>query len=191
MGNDKNWQNGDFGLGIDSLSTSPKIDEQKADSTDKVTIDFNEKSSIEEIFSIAAEWNVGSSKNRVQKARELLFKKEPEAAEYIFEQKFGTKSGLEYRAVKDFTERSEIMRSYFPKALQHSDSLWVKNAISLIASVQDSIYLDDFANLLSQNKYTTTILAALGESKTSVAEKFWQITSIHPAKNCVLSPPVV
>jgi hypothetical protein len=163
LGNDKNWQNGDFGLGVDSLSTSQKDDEQKPDSTDIATMDFDENSSIEELFSIAAEWNVGSNKNRVQKARELLFKKEPEAAEYIFEQKFGTKSGLEYRAVEDFTKKSEIMRSYFPKALLHSDSLWVKNAINLIATVQDSLYLDDFANFLAQNKYTATVLGALGE----------------------------
>jgi HEAT repeat protein len=29
--------------------------------------------------------------------------------------------------------------------------------------VQDSLYLDDFANFLAQNKYTATVLGALGE----------------------------
>ncbi|MDY6915368.1 MAG: HEAT repeat domain-containing protein, partial [Candidatus Cloacimonadota bacterium] len=156
--NNSKWQRGFYGFGLDTLFTKTEMQKE----TEQIDMDFDETFSIKELFSIAAEWDVGSSKKRVEKARALLMTRENETAQYIYENKLGTQSSLEFRAIEYFAKNSPKMSEYFCKALQHSDSLWVKNTITLIAALQDTTYLNKLVKYAEERKYTTTVLKALG-----------------------------
>ncbi len=162
--NDTIWKSGTYGVGLDTLIVIPKeiikeIAEQEAAEIDSLA-------DIEEIFGIASEWGVGSAVERVNKAGEILLKRDHEAAEYIYENQLGTKGGLVYRAIKKYAQKSEEFKKYIPEALHHQDSLWVKNTIGLIGDLQDTTYIDTLKIFLVKNKYIPNILSALGKMKT-------------------------
>jgi len=162
--NDTSWQKGTYGIGLDTLlveNIEPII--EKAD--EKVT-EIDSLAAISEIFKIAAGWGVGSNTKKVKKAGEILLKREIEAARYIYGEKLGTKSGLEFRAINNFVKESREFRKYISPALHHSDSLWVKTTISLLGELADSTYIDTLNTFLQKGKYKPTVLSALGKMKS-------------------------
>ncbi len=162
--NDTSWQKGTYGIGLDTLiveNTEPIT--EKAD--EKVT-EIDSLAEISEIFKIASSWGVGSNTKKVKKAGEILLKRDVEAAKYIFEEQLGTKSGLGFRAIKNFVKESNEFKKYISPALNHSDSLWVKTTISLIGELADSTYINTLNSFLEKGKYKPTVLSALGKMKS-------------------------
>jgi hypothetical protein len=159
--NNDSWLRGTYGIGIDTL-----FFQQTKTISEVVLEDFNveidSSASIDVVFSIASEWAVGANQKRVEKAREILMTREEETADYIFREQLGTKSGLTYRAIEHFASRSEFFKPMLKKALHHTDSLCVKNAISLLAEMKDDSILENLQFFLSQNRYLPTVLSALG-----------------------------
>lgn len=155
------WQRGTYGFGRDADLVHPeKTVMQEMAETEAAAVDST--ASVAELFKIACEWEVGSAQKRVQVARELLLKRQPETAKYIYENAMNSKDGLVYRAIQMFADKSPEMKKYFPQGLENPDSLVIKNTISLIADLQDSTYIPQLSNFLQQKKYVTAVLSALG-----------------------------
>jgi len=118
---------------------------------------------IEEIYELAAGWGVGSNQQTVKRAGEILLSREDEAAAYIAENELGTKSGLAYRAISEFNKNSDKLTPYALEQLTNEDSLVAKHCISLIGELKDSTYIEYFKPFLQEDKYTNSVLGALGE----------------------------
>lgn len=157
---DTTWQKGTYGIGRDlslnvvEKTTVEELAEAAAmpDSTD----------TIENIFAIASEWEVGSAVQRVRRAREILLSRESEAVDYVLANKMNSKSGLEYRALEALAKKSPAFIQRLYPVIMDSDSLAAKNAIFLISGVGDSLLVDALAELLSIKRYEVSCLSALG-----------------------------
>jgi len=170
--NDSFWVNGIYGFGLDTLLVIPEKPVEKMAEENSAEIDS--LAPIADIFSIASEWEVGSAKKRVRKARKILLSRAEETAVYISDNELGTKSGLVYRAIKDFAEKSDELQKYFPQLLHHQDSLFVKNTIGLLGDLADSVYIDSLETFVSARKYLPTVLSALGKMKTDKCTRILQ-----------------
>ncbi len=163
--NDKQWQRGCYGIGEDmelNIVALSKVEEL----AEQVSADIDSLAAIADIFAIASEWEVGSSVQRVRKARSILKARDTEAADYIVASKLATESGLEYRALEALVKESEAFKEKLFTTLSSSDSLVVKNALALIAGTADSTLIDFLSELLQQKKYVPSSLSALGSIQT-------------------------
>ena len=175
------WQRGTYGFGLDTLFFKESIESIEEIAEEKAS-DIDSLADIETIFEIASEWEVGSSKKRVSKARQILLNREKESALYIYENKMDTKSSLEYRAIKEFLKNSEEFRNYIPLALHNSDSLVAKNAIRFIGELADTSYIDSLKILITQNRYIPTVLSTLGKMKSDKSTAILQDFITSPSE---------
>lgn len=159
--NDSFWCRGYYGIGLDTLLVVEEAEVQKM--AEEQAAEVDSLAAIEEIYQLAAGWGVGSNQQTVKRAGEILLDREDEAAVYIAENEFGTKSGLAYRAISEFNTHSDKLTPYAIEQLTDEDSLVAKHCINLIAELEDSTYIELFKPFLLEDKYTNTVLGALGE----------------------------
>ncbi|MEA1973584.1 MAG: hypothetical protein U9N34_09910, partial [Candidatus Cloacimonadota bacterium] len=129
------------------------------------------KDDIKTIFAFASEWEVGSSKDRVRTARKILLEREDETIEYIIENKLDTKSGLVYRAIKEFAQNCTDIKPLIKFGLSATKERIIKNTIRLIGDLEDETYLTVFKKFLEENNHTGTILSSLGKIATPECTK--------------------
>ena len=161
------WTSGYYGIGKDIESI---VDEEHMVSQieqDKYYV-LDDTLKIEELFSLAAEWEVGNAVEQVRTAREKLLERVEEAVPYIHEKKLMTKSGLELRAIEYLVHNSELMKSSLSKGLNHDHPRAVNNTIYLIGQTRDQNFLDAFRALLNNNKYVNSILSVLGNFESDL-----------------------
>ncbi len=165
VGENSRWITDMYGFGIDTLmvEVQKKIEEE----AEEMAAEVDSTAAIKEIFGIASEWGVGNNKERVEKALSILFKRDEEAAEYIFNNRMNTKSGLVLRAIGRFLKESDAMNQYFPKGLELEDSTSVKNTIRFIASKKDTTYVSRIKGFIDNKQYVATCLSALGALHTN------------------------
>ncbi|MDP8231745.1 MAG: HEAT repeat domain-containing protein, partial [Candidatus Zophobacter franzmannii] len=164
-GNDTSWVNGHWGIGLDTLFTViEKKDVEKL--AEETVAEVDSLASVEELFAIACEWEVGSAEERVKNARKYLLKQEVEASKYIAETAMDSKSSLTKRAIYDFAKNSDLFKLTFDMGFEHEDSLVVKNYIALTANLADSTHVGRLKQFLAEEKYVSNVLAALGSFKT-------------------------
>ncbi len=161
--NDSTWVNGTWGIGRDIALIEPPTPIEEVAEEQAALVDS--LADIETIFNAASEWGVGSAALRVEKAAEILLKRENEAAEFIFNHRMDTKSGLVYRAISRFADKSDAMKPYLSRGLHSPDSLVTKMAINLISESGDTLWVDSLYVLLEQNKYVPKVLGGLGGLK--------------------------
>ncbi|MBW6515032.1 MAG: HEAT repeat domain-containing protein [Candidatus Cloacimonetes bacterium] len=162
-GNNDFWIRGVYGIGIDTEQLKEEEEVVKIKIDDESLVEIDTLTTVSEIFEIASEWEVGSSIERVRRARIRILDFEEEAAEYILTEKLNTKSGLEYRAILDFAQKSELMQEYLAKGLAAEDTLTVKNTISLIGELKLAEYLPKLEKFIQEKKYLPALIGALGE----------------------------
>lgn len=168
-GNNLEWANGYYGFGLDTLMIPNK--NPVSEKSIEIAKEIDSTAAIAKIFNIASDWGVGSKKDRVNKAREILLARDKETANYIYEKKLGTKRGLTYRTIMRYAKKSNHFRPFLIKALEHSDSLWIKNSIALIGSIKDTTLLPELSEFLQKQKYVPAVLSAVGKFKTEKATK--------------------
>jgi hypothetical protein len=159
--NDSFWCRGYYGIGIDTLLVEEEKEISRMNEENAAEVDS--LAAIEEIWELAAGWGVGNNQATVQRAAEILISRPTEAAQYIGENQLGTKSGLAYRAISNFNKETEELLPFLKKELVNEDSLIAKQCLSLIGEKNDSTYIDLFIPFLEENKYTRSVLGALGD----------------------------
>ncbi|MEO0132204.1 MAG: HEAT repeat domain-containing protein [candidate division WOR-3 bacterium] len=138
--NNQYWTQTVFGSGIDTALQMPAEEEIIQEEPD-TTI-----SKIEEIFKMAALWEVGNARKKVKWAREKLKESPNEAIDYIFANKITTKDGLELRAIEDLAKSyPDSFKPRLYQALYHQDRWARANAAYLLGKIkvddaQDSLY---------------------------------------------------
>jgi hypothetical protein len=162
--NDSLWTRGTFGAGLDTLFAAPPQPIQAEADTLAATVDS--LAAIDEIFTLASRWGVGNEAKRVKRAGEILLQRDAESAQYIYEHAMDSKSSLVYRAIATYAKVSVQFNPYLLKALEHSDSLVVKNAISLLGTTADTLSIGRLEAFLARSTYITTVLGALGAMKS-------------------------
>jgi len=166
-GENRLWSRDLFGVGLDTLLVSqPAVLEEMAE---EQAADVDSLAPIEEIFAIASEWGVGSAARRVELAGGILLSRDAEASAYIYEHALGTKDGLTYRAITLFAQKSKTFGDYLPRALEHPDSLWQKNAMALVGELELNDYLGRLADFAARGQYKPAALSAIGSLKTDEA----------------------
>ncbi len=164
----KTWQQGTYGIGQDlELNIAPQTKMEEL--AEQSTADVDSLASIDKLFAMAAEWEVGSATKSVKLAREYLLKRDKEAVPYVLKEKMATDSGLEYRALEELTKQSKLMQTSLYAVLHDADSLKVKNAMALISGTKDSLAVDSISVFLKQNMYIPASLSCLGSFKTTKA----------------------
>lgn len=161
LSDNSQWIQPLYGIGLDTLMVKKQTATDKLAESQKELI--SEDAPIEEVFATSAEWEVGSSKQRVKVAREYLIKREKEALQYIKNEKLRTKSGLEMRALTHFVKNSSLANSLISYGLNSSEEREVRNAIRLIGDIKDISYLDQLEAFIADKKYLGTILSVYGE----------------------------
>jgi len=187
MDDDISWANGIFGFGLDKNEELEEIHEENLVDElfeDEASQDYVDPLlNIKELFAIASEWEVGSALNRVRDARKLLIERDIESADYIFEQKLHTKSGLEMRAILELAQNSDYMKQKLSDGLQHEHSRAIRNTIYIIGELADSSFLEIFEKMLEEELYVSSILSALGNIKTEksvdLLEKYIDTNDIY------------
>ena len=170
--NDSLWVSGTLGVGFDTLLVIPtKPIEELAE---EQSTEIDSLAEIEEIFGIASQWEVGSAKKKVKRAREILLSREAEAAKQIAENAMDSKSGLVFRAIKEFAKGSEIFRGMLPELMVNTDSLIAKNTIAVIGELADSTYIPNLESILTDGKYKPAVLSCIGKMKTDKSTEILQ-----------------
>ena len=164
LSNNDWWKKGNYGVGLDTSLVIPVSEVKKLSIEVLEGIDLDDK--IEIIFSYAAQWEVGSSKALVRIARKIMLDREEESTEFIKLHKLDTKSGLEFRAIKEFVKNCKSPKILLDFGLLSDKKRIVKNTISLIGELKDVSYLDILEELLKNKKYTGSVLSALGKIGT-------------------------
>ena len=157
---DSSWMRGSYGLGKD-VNLYDEIKSKEEELAQSVEMPEDD-APIEDIFAIASEWEVGSSVQRVRKARAIMAQRSVEATAYALEHKLGTKAGLEYRALEALLKSAPQMADQLYAYIHQADSLKAKNALSLLASEADSLLIPELKKLLEADKYIGTCLSILG-----------------------------
>ena len=132
------WKKGTYGIGrdLDSrnlMSSSTTDSETKEPAEIPMLPPPSPDEPIADIFSAAAEWEVGNAIERVKKAREIMLARADEAIDDVIKNKLDTKSGLEYRALEVLVKENEQFKQLLFDYTDDIDSLKAKNALSLIA----------------------------------------------------------
>ncbi len=162
--NDTTWTSGTYGYGLDKNLVNP-VDTVVKMAKFAVT-EVDSLAEISEIFALASEWGVGSAVKKVESAGKILLKRDAEAAKYIFENQLGTKSGLKYRAIKNYALKSIEFSKYIPGGLAHTDSLIVKNCIAIVGELADTTFFEQIVSFLYNKKYVSASLSCMGSFKT-------------------------
>jgi hypothetical protein len=179
--NDLFWSNGHYGVGIDiSNNEVTNFDEIFInDSFDEIDYD----TSIEKLFQMASEWEVGDAINRVKIAREKLMDREEEAIEYILKNKIKTKSGLELRTLVFMMSNSQLFYDNIPSLLINSNLRAITNTIYLIGELKLVEFLPSLIEMVNNNLFVNSILSTLGkfenEDSINTLEKFIDSENVY------------
>jgi hypothetical protein len=177
----KSWQQGTYGMGQDLELNPPPLTKME-ELAEQSIADVDSLDSIDKIFAIASEWEVGSAAKRVTLARKYLVNRECDAVPYVLKNKMASDSGLEFRALEELTNKCKLMQTGLYGVLHDADSLKVKNAMALIAELRDSLSIDSISVFLKMNKYIPTTLSCLGAYKTAKALDLIRPWLAHPSE---------
>ncbi len=122
---------------------------------------------VDEIFETASIWEVGSARLKVRTARKALIAQGIEAVDYVVNEKIGTKSGLEFRAITELARAyPDSMTERVLPLLESEDKEIRRSAISLLGTLKRSEAVEPMRKMLKQKKYRTQwnrLIRALGQ----------------------------
>jgi HEAT repeat protein len=158
------WINGDYGIGVDKNS------EEKEEIAQREVPDFLNMS-IEEVFKIASEWEVGDNKDRVEKARKELSERGEESLRYIFGKKIDTKDALELRAIEKTLKGIEdtlLIEEYLASNINHKEERARKNVFVFIGELEMVTLGDSLISVLNREgsePFGRAIVYSMGKLK--------------------------
>ncbi len=158
------WRQRTYGLGIDldrdvelPGEAVPEIVLTAADSLREVA----------ELFETASLWEVGSAREKVRRARKALVAKGPEALIYVTSEKLGTKSGLEYRAIKELADAyPDTAIALVLPHLEDDEEDVQRTVIRLLGDLKCQAAREPFEKMLRKKdhkKHWNRLLGAIGQ----------------------------
>ena len=158
------WRQQTYGLGIDldrdvdlPGEVVPDILLTAADSLREVA----------ELFKTASLWEVGSAREKVRRARKALIAKGPEALVYVAREKLGTKSGLEYRAIRELADAyPDTAAALVLPHLEDDEEDVQRTVIRLLGDLKRAEAREPLEKMLrkkAHEKHWNRLLGALGQ----------------------------
>jgi HEAT repeat protein len=158
------WLQGLFGSGYDAARDSLRPREAPVE---VVLTAEDEERSIGDLFRDASLWEVTDNRERVKRARLALEKKGVEAVRWVGENKLGTHSALERRAIVElFKAYSDLSAPYLSAALSGTNRQARRNAVVVFGEMKYRGAVTELISKLHNADYERlhpAILFALGE----------------------------
>ncbi|MDP8238039.1 MAG: hypothetical protein P9X24_03030 [Candidatus Hatepunaea meridiana] len=161
------WIQGGWGIGID-LPRDVK-DPDKDDPGDEFELTAEDSAkSVEELWDEASQWEVGSARESVRRARKALLIKGAEAIHYAVSEKLGTRSGLQMRllekVIKSIPDTSAPLLLEKMESSDHLQTL--KNSMWLLGVLKWEEAVDPMLDMLGKKKSEKTwnsLISSLGQ----------------------------
>jgi len=161
------WIRSGWGIGID-LPRDVIVDEKEEEVGEIELTAEDSAKTVEELFKEASQWEVGSARKSVARARKALLTKGVEALDYTINEKLDTQSSLVKRLLETIVK--EMPDSAGPRLidkLESSDSETVlKNTIWLLGTIKWEDAVDPMLEMLdkrSREKERNSLISALGQ----------------------------
>lgn len=163
------WIRSGWGIGIDLARDVVSSEKEEEIGEIELTAEDSAKS-IEDLFEEAAQWEVGSARESVRRARKALETKGVDAVYWVVENKLDTRSGLVRRAM------NELIKAYpdssgsilIEKLAIVNEEQDLKNVISLLSEIKWDPAVDPLLDLLKEKsklaeKVRNSVIYALGK----------------------------
>lgn len=158
------WGQQTFGIGID-LPRTVDLPEEVLPEIELTAEDSLR--TVEELFETAALWEVGNARLKVRRARLALKTKGMAAVEYIVAEKLGTRSGLEYRAIRDLAGAyPDSFAARILPLLESEDEQVQRIVIGLLGDLKRTEAREPMEKMLHQKRHRkqwTRLIGTLGD----------------------------
>ncbi len=169
------WIRSGWGIGMDL--PRDVVDQEKEEEIGEIELTAEDSArSVEDLFKDASQWEVGSARESVKRARKALLTKGVEAVEYAISEKLNTRSSLVKRLLEKITK--SMPDSAGPRLIEklnsseHEETL--KNAIWLLGSIKWEDAVDPMMEMLDRKdreKLRNSLISALGKIGDKRASK--------------------
>lgn len=161
------WIRGGWGLGMD-LPRDIIASAQEEEVGEIVLTAEDSAKSVEDLFAEASQWEVGSARKSVARARKALLERGAEAAHYAIENKLNTRDGLVVRLLEQIVNAMpDTAGPLLVEKLENSQDRYVlANAASLAGNIKWKPAVDPLMKLLKdkdREKVWNTAISALGQ----------------------------
>lgn len=173
--NSKVWTYNDWGIGID-LDRNVIASSKEEPIAEIVLTAEDSLKTVEELFTEASLWQVGSNRQNVARALEAFKAKGMEAVKYICENKLATDSSLELRLIDTIVKTyPDSLAPLLLEKIYDKDEKIQKNAIRFLGITKYEKAVEPLMKMLSKKKYydlRRSIIGALGSigDKSATAE---------------------
>ncbi|NQU05020.1 MAG: HEAT repeat domain-containing protein [Calditrichaeota bacterium] len=163
------WIEGGWGIGIDLPREVPDAEKDDPPKEDDIVLTVEDSTkSVEDLFEEASQWEVGSARESVRRARKALLERGSEAIHYAVAEKFDTKSGLVYRVLERIVKAMPDTSAPLLIDLMDTsdDETTVKNAIRLLGTIKWKPAVEPMLAVLmdkDKEKVWNTVISALGQ----------------------------
>lgn len=163
------WIRSGWGIGIDLPRDVPT---EKEEEIGEITLTAEDSAkSVEELFREASQWEVGSARESVKRARQALLTKGSEAVQYIIDNKLNTRSSLESRLLDQVVTAmpdtaGPMLVAKLPETAKEKDPRYLINTVSLLGTIKWKDAVDPLLDMLdekSAEKARNSIISALGK----------------------------
>lgn len=164
------WIQSGWGIGIDLPRDIIATEQEEKIGEITLTAEDSAKT-IEELFEEASQWEVGSARESVARARKALLTKGEDVVRYIIAEKLDTRSSLVSRllnrVVKAMPDTAgPLLIAKLPEAVNAENERILINTVSLLSAIKWKPAVDpllDIVHRKSVEKARNTIIATLGE----------------------------
>ncbi len=158
------WTHQTYGLGID-LDRDLEL---PGEVVPEITLTAEDSlRSVDELFETASLWEVGSAREKVQRARQALIAKGMEAVDYVVTQKLSTRFSLEYRTIEQLAKA--YPDSFAERALPYLEDetkTTRRNVIRVLGELKTAAAREPLEAVLGKRRFADDwyrVLHALGQ----------------------------
>lgn len=163
------WIRGGWGVGIDLPRDLPDMEKDDPVKEEDIVLTAEDSSkTIEELFDEASQWEVGSARESVRRARKALLERGVEALHYAVNEKLDSKSGLVYRLLEKIIKAvPDTAGPLLINVLNTvEDEPTLKNAMRLLGSIKWEPAVEPMLDMLGnkkKEKVWNSLISALGQ----------------------------
>lgn len=163
------WIQSGWGIGIDL--ERDVVATEREEEVGEITLTAEDSAkTVEELFKDASQWEVGSARESVARARKALLTKGAEAVHYIIDNKLNTRSSLESRLLDQIVNAmpdtaGTLLLAQLPEAAKSDDERILINVVGLLGKIKWEPAVDpllDMVDRKSVEKARNSIISALG-----------------------------
>jgi HEAT repeat protein len=171
------WIRDGWGIGIDLPRDVPDAEKDDPPKEDEIVLTTEDSSkTVEELFDEASQWEVGSARESVRRARKALLERGSEAIKFAVNERFDTKDGLVYRLFESIVNAMPDTSAplLIDLMTNSKDETKVKNAIRLLGTIKWEPSVEPMLAILmdkNKEKYWNTAISSLGQIGDKRASK--------------------